>query len=172
MRKESDTQRLAEQSFYLNDQVSTFQITVNVFTSEGKYGFIKKTLSANKLVYSQFNVPKTIVADDIINIPIKIQNNLNADTELTAFIYDNRDGKEYKSSENSLKMAANAFTSINYKLLTRTDDLFKNITLRCVLVGKNGKIYDSLEQNSTIILNGFPETKSFSNILGMSAGGI
>lgn len=142
-----------------------------MFTSEGKYGFVKKTISANKLLYSQFNVPKTVVADDIINIPIKIQSNLNAETELTAFIYDNRDGIEFFSSETPLKLFANQFTSINYKLQTKTADLHKNITLRCVLVGSNGKIYDSLEQNSTVILNGFLETTSFSNILGKSAGG-
>ena len=39
-------------SFNLNDQVSSFQIEVNVFSTGGKYSFAKKQLVSSRAVYS------------------------------------------------------------------------------------------------------------------------
>ena len=62
--------------FYFNDQVSQFQIQVNAFSSNGKYGYLEKTLTSSKLVYSQFEIPDTLVIGDKVNVPVKITNNL------------------------------------------------------------------------------------------------
>ena len=75
---DSLTQQLAVVSeFFLNDQVSTFQIEVNVFSSEGKYGFAKQLLTSSKLVYSKFTLPETLVQGDSFMIPITLSNNID-----------------------------------------------------------------------------------------------
>jgi uncharacterized protein YfaS (alpha-2-macroglobulin family) len=61
--------------FYLNDQVSQFVVTVNVYSNKGKYGFAKKTITSSKNTYSWFTLPTTLVAGDQLEIPITIFNN-------------------------------------------------------------------------------------------------
>jgi len=40
-----------------------------------------------------------------------------------------------------------------------------------VLVSSSGKVYDTLEKQASVTLNGFEESVSYSNILGKTAGG-
>ena len=61
--------------FYLNDQVSTFQIQVNLFRSDGKYGFAKRDLVSSMPAYSKFTLPISLVRGDKIDVPISVVNN-------------------------------------------------------------------------------------------------
>jgi len=61
--------------FSLNDQVSTFKITVNLFSSEGKYAFASQDLVSSMPAYSKFTLPTTMVMGDKIDVPINIVNN-------------------------------------------------------------------------------------------------
>ena len=63
--------------FFLNDQVTTFMIRVNAYSSLGKYGYAQKVLNSTKLVYSEFMLPPTLVLGDFLNIPVTIYNNFN-----------------------------------------------------------------------------------------------
>lgn len=62
-------------NFNLNDQVSSFVVTVTVFSNTGKYGFLKQTIVSSKMTYSQFTLPSTLITGDSLNIPIQVFNN-------------------------------------------------------------------------------------------------
>lgn len=51
----------ANQSFFMNDQVSTFKVVINVFSSEGRYGYLETDLQSKKLVYAHLEMPKTFI---------------------------------------------------------------------------------------------------------------
>lgn len=87
-----------ESEFFLNDQVSTFQIEVNVFSSDGNYGYAKQLVTSNKLVYSKFTLPETLVQGDSYSIPITISNNIDQLTVVTLDIEEMHDGVVYNSS--------------------------------------------------------------------------
>lgn len=72
--------------FYLNDLVSQFMITVNLYTSNGKYAYAKKTLTSSKNLYSKFTLPTTLVRGDRVSIPITIHNNLFLSQDLKVII--------------------------------------------------------------------------------------
>jgi len=61
--------------FFLNDQISQFEISVNVFSSSGKYGIGKKVIKSSTSAYSQFTLPTTMINGDKIEIPITVTNN-------------------------------------------------------------------------------------------------
>ena len=83
-----DTTREVTSSFFLNDQVSSFQISVDIFSSNGRYGIAKKTLASSKNLYSQFTLPTTLVRGDKLDIPITVVNNRGKDQELTVLIVE------------------------------------------------------------------------------------
>jgi hypothetical protein len=64
-------------SFALNDQVSTFRIQVNLFSSEGKYAFAYKDLVSSMPAYSKFTLPTSLVMGDKIDVPVNVVNNHN-----------------------------------------------------------------------------------------------
>jgi hypothetical protein len=59
----------------LNDQVSQFQISVNLFSSKGKQSFLKKQLTSSMAVYSKFTLPESLIRGDVFNVPITVVNN-------------------------------------------------------------------------------------------------
>jgi len=61
--------------FALNDQVSTFRIKVNLFSSEGKYGFAYKDVVSSMPAYSKFTLPTSLVIGDQIDVPVNVVNN-------------------------------------------------------------------------------------------------
>lgn len=62
-------------SFALNDQVSQFQISVNLFSNKGKLSTAKKNLVSSMPAYSKFTLPTTLLRGDKIDIPITVVNN-------------------------------------------------------------------------------------------------
>jgi hypothetical protein len=62
-------------SFALNDQVSTFKIQVNLFSSDGKYGFASQDLVSSMPAYSKFTLPTSLVIGDKIDVPVNVVNN-------------------------------------------------------------------------------------------------
>lgn len=61
--------------FFLNDQVSSFVVTVNVFSNKGKFGYLQRTIVSSKMTYSQFTMPSTLISGDALLIPIQVFNN-------------------------------------------------------------------------------------------------
>ena len=66
---------LSHFTFHLSDQVSQFQILVNVYTPSGKIGTAKKTIISSKNMYIQYTMPISMVKGDRLQVPIQIVNN-------------------------------------------------------------------------------------------------
>jgi hypothetical protein len=64
-------------NFFLNDQISQFEISVNLFSSKGKYAIAKKVIKSSTSAYSQLTLPTTMINGDKIEIPITVTNNRN-----------------------------------------------------------------------------------------------
>jgi hypothetical protein len=53
---------------------------------------VKKTLTSSKLVYSQFELPETLVIGDKLNVPVRITNNLPEASTFELKMEEYRDG--------------------------------------------------------------------------------
>ena len=73
--KQSDNTFTLRTSFSLNDQISQFQISVNLFSSKGKQRFLKKQLTSSMGAYTKFTLPESLIRGDVFNIPITVVNN-------------------------------------------------------------------------------------------------
>jgi uncharacterized protein YfaS (alpha-2-macroglobulin family) len=62
-------------SFNLNDQVSQFQISANLFSSKGRLSTRKIDLTSSMPAYSKFTLPTTLLRGDKVDIPITVVNN-------------------------------------------------------------------------------------------------
>lgn len=51
----------ANQSFFMSDQITQFKVIVNIFTSEGRYGYHESVVQSKKLVYASLQLPKTFI---------------------------------------------------------------------------------------------------------------
>jgi len=75
----------------LNDQVSTFNIQVNLFSSDGKYAFASQDLSSSMPAYTKFTLPTSLVVGDKIDIPITVVNNhrtfKNVEMRIKEFVF-------------------------------------------------------------------------------------
>ena len=83
--------------FFLNDQVTSFMIRVNAYSSQGKYGYAQKLLNSTKLIYSEFMIPPTLVLGDFLSIPVTIYNNFNQAIVVSVIFNETRDGEPFKS---------------------------------------------------------------------------
>jgi len=82
-------------SFHLNDQVSKFLITVNLYSSKGKYAFAMKSIGASKLYYQNVTMPEKMRLGDMIGIPINVTNKGSTKQTIDVKVdqYYNRDSR-------------------------------------------------------------------------------
>jgi uncharacterized protein YfaS (alpha-2-macroglobulin family) len=65
-------------TFNLNDQVSQFRISANLFSSKGRLSTQKKELTSSMPAYSKFTLPTTLLRGDKVDIPITVVNNYDS----------------------------------------------------------------------------------------------
>jgi hypothetical protein len=65
-------------SFNLNDQVSQFRISVNIFSSKGRLSTRQMTLTSALPAYNKFTLPTTLLRGDKVDIPITVVNNYDS----------------------------------------------------------------------------------------------
>lgn len=59
-----------------------------MFTKSGKFGYVSKTLSSSKSVYTQFKLPISMIKDDELVIPIQVVNNRNFDQKIQVSVIE------------------------------------------------------------------------------------
>jgi len=89
----------ASSSFHLNDQVSQFLISVNVFSSSGKYAFARKDLESAKLYSSNITLPTYMNDGDKYAIPITVLNKGKTNQTIDVNVQQIVDGKELGETE-------------------------------------------------------------------------
>ena len=72
-------------------------MSVNAYSSLGRYGHAEKLLNSSKVVYSEFTLPETFVHGDAINIPVVVYNNLAETIVVETFFEEERDGSSFKN---------------------------------------------------------------------------
>jgi len=70
----------------LNDQVSQFQISVNLFSTKGKQSIGKINLSSSMGAYTKFTLPITLIRGDKLDIPITVVNNHAKDQKISLVV--------------------------------------------------------------------------------------
>lgn len=58
--------------FFLSDQVSQYEISVDLVSSKGRFGIWKKTFTSALPLYAKFNLPTSMVIGDKMNIPFTV----------------------------------------------------------------------------------------------------
>jgi uncharacterized protein YfaS (alpha-2-macroglobulin family) len=67
----------------LNDQVSQFRISVNLFSSKGKLATRTISLTSSLPAYNKFTLPTTLLRGDKVDIPITVVNNFSSQQSVT-----------------------------------------------------------------------------------------
>ena len=126
---------------------------------------MEKTLTSSKLVYSQFEIPDTLVIGDKVNVPVKIINNLPESSTFELKIEEFRDGQLFKHMiRPDQVLAAKASMNQVYQIDTTTAALTnRNITL-LVTLQQSGKVFDVLQKSTNLVLDGFNDQTTISNI--------
>ena len=162
---EIDNQLQQLSSFYLNDQVTQFVINVNVFSADGKYGTAKKTFGSSRLAYSKFSMPASLVQGDKVNVPITITNNNPSVTSFVLKIKEFRDNVSF--AEEAINVNVETLEQIIYQINTLDSQFHQNVSLE-VTLEMSGRVMDKSRKEAKILLNGFEESISISNVFSVS----
>ena len=140
--------------FNLNDQVSSFVVTVNVFSSKGKFAFQKKTIVSSKNTYSQFSLPTTLVKGDDIEIPITIFNNRKVLQRVDIEILEEGQMLAYVNrKEEELIIPSNSRNQIVYRM--KADSVgTRNLQ---IALSVDGEDLDILRRSVKVIEDGFDQ---------------
>jgi len=157
--------------FYLNDQVSQFVVTVNVYSNKGKYGFAKKTITSSKNTYSWFTLPTTLVAGDQLQIPITIFNNRQSAQRISVEILESGEMlKVFNKQEQELIIGANSNWQIAYPLNTDLSQKGQERELQ-VTLSVGGEDMDIVRKTAKVIVDGYAQQQSIGDRIGAPKSG-
>lgn len=158
-------------TFFLNDQISQFQISVNLFTNKGKYGTAKKTLKSSRSVYSQFTMPTTFVRGDKLDIPITVSNNRKTSQKvaIVAFEYVLTPAKiSVNAMREEVTLPAGGQKQIIYTLDSGSEKHQGQDTVQLeVSLVIDGEMLDKVLHNAKMIADGFDQERSTSGRIGV-----
>ena len=153
-RLHSNGMRTQYSRFSLNDQVSSFVITVNVFSEDGRYAFTKKTLVSSKNTYSAFTLPPTLVKGDDIEIPITIFNNRKTFQRVEVEIIEEGRMLSYVNKrEEEMIISESSRSQFVYRI--KADEVGPR-SLQIAL-SVDGEDQDMIRRETTIIEDGFDQ---------------
>lgn len=140
-------------------------INVNVFSADGKYGTAKKTFGSSRLAYSKFSMPASLVQGDKVNVPITITNNNPSVTSFVLKIKEFRDNVSF--AEEAINVNVETLEQIIYQINTLDSQFHQNVSLE-VTLEMSGRVMDKSRKEAKILLNGFEESISISNVFSVS----
>jgi uncharacterized protein YfaS (alpha-2-macroglobulin family) len=142
-------------SFFLNDQISSFQISVSMFSADGKYAFSKSLLISSKNIYSKLTIPNTMVLGDFYSIPITIVNNLSQQKEIKVQVDEKFGEKETTQELATVMVQGGKEQVVSYKLDTRQFEMVEGPMKLVVTLYVDGEAIDMVTSYASIILDGF-----------------
>ena len=148
--------------------MSQFQIQVNAFSSEGKYGYEKRMLASSKLMYAQYELPTTFVQGDVLSIPVMIFSNIEAAVEAEVVFIETRDGEEFNTDSASVSVDANGNAQVSYKIDTNGEP-FQNLSMAVVVTRNSDEVVDYVEKKAKVVLDGFEQKVAYPGVIGMSS---
>ena len=137
-----------------------------MFSSSGKFGTAKKTFGSSRLQYIKATMPASLVQGDKINVPITIVNN-NFPSSFSLSITELRDKNIFTSKTYTANVDQESQEQLFYTVETNDSHFQKEIQLKITLLSNNKPI-DSVTLNSKLLLNGFTEVVSISNVFSSS----
>lgn len=60
--------------FHVAEQITQFVVSVDLYSSKGRYGFGSKTIKSSIPVFTQFSMPNALIVSDVLSIPVTIYN--------------------------------------------------------------------------------------------------
>lgn len=123
--------------FFLSDQVTQFQINVDLMSTKGRLGFAKKTFTSALPLYARFNLPKSMVIGDKLNIPFTIYSAMDKAIDFDYLILERELSEDGKIRViNSVEVKKQKLDAKGQKTIAHTVDSSKSS-----LKGNKGMIY-------------------------------
>jgi uncharacterized protein YfaS (alpha-2-macroglobulin family) len=75
-------------SFNLGEQVTQFVISIDLYSSKGRYGFGTKTIKSSTPVFAKFTTPTSLIIGDALIVPVTVYNSRSTDAVLEYSVVD------------------------------------------------------------------------------------
>lgn len=135
----------------------------------------QKLMTSRKNIYSEFNLPTSMLADDQLIIPITIHNLLRDEKSVRFSILETIISREKILKQDNLQFTVGGKNqkqfpydfNTNGKDLREGDEVQISATIALYEDEKEGQIYDFVTKSTKIMIGGFNQTKSKSGMFGM-----
>jgi hypothetical protein len=174
------TFQLQVPAFYLAEQVSQFVIKVDLYSSKGRYGFGSKTVKSSVPVFSKFSVPTSMIAGDMLSVPVTIYNSRSTSVSVEYAVIDREvsgnDVSMLATESGTLTIAAGGSAQFAHTLdcsdvstaPLRDANAGRTVYMQ-VSLKLDGAIVDSSILGATVVNDGFEDWLSGGGMIGVSS---
>jgi hypothetical protein len=147
-------------------------VTVNAFSSLGKFGYSQKLINTTRLAYSEFSLPQAITNGDVINIPVTLYNQQNTSVDLEYTVTEKRDGSNFINSiQNNTVIGAMSSIIHIYRIVTSASSIESRLSLNVEMKQAN-KLLDSYMDETKMIYNVYPVQSTKTNVFQVAQGAL
>ncbi|UII24201.1 MG2 domain-containing protein [Fulvivirga ligni] len=148
----TNTKGEAEVSFYNNDEVSSFKITAEGFSTTGEIGRAEKSYFTQLPMSLYAKLPQYLGFEDTLRIPVQVKNETKKIKEATLKVNASNGFHLLEDASQSINVPPNEVVTVWYTLLTNQMEgqYLIDITLDC------GSYSDKIHQKLNIKSVGFP----------------
>lgn len=156
----TDATGVAEVSFGVADSITTWRVSAQANTSDGKLGSSRFGFTTFQEFFLDFDVPTTLTAGDEIELPAVVYNYLDTQQDVTVTLEPAQWMEVLSGATQTVSLAPSEVRSVTFRI--RANEAGQHaLTLR----GTAGAIGDALVRAARVMPNGVPMDESFSDKL-------